>query len=286
MEYYKQKKILITGHTGFIGSHLFRKLRELGAIVSGADSKIDLTNQINTRDFFEAIKLPDIIFHLAANSAGIKEMKENPEQMTMQTARMLINTFEYAFKKGVKKFIYISSTTVSYRKDYLGIADVRIFGEALCEFYTKLGMQCTIIRPCNAYGPGDKFDDRAHFVPSLIKRAVNKESPFAVWGDGSNIRNLIYIDDLIEGIIEASQKEDLGSYTIGHSDLVSVGLVAGTILKLTEHNVPIIYDATKPNAVNLNIPNCNIIKNSIKLEEGLKRTIEWYRSIASESIKK
>lgn len=275
--FFKNKRVLVTGGSGLIGSSLWRELYSLGAKVSAPEhAKIDYTKK---NDIIKAIKGKEIIFHCAAKSAGAKIMNEDPKQLITDNIIMTALLLHYAQEAKVERFIYISSTTVNYPEDYQGIAQMKRFGEELCLFYKKrYGLNCHIIRPCNVYGPHDKFEeDRSHFIPALIKRAVKKEEPFMVWGTGENSRNLIYVDDLIEGILETVESNDYRIMTIGSSKNFTIREIVDIILELTEHNVKPEYDTTKPDTIKDNIPEVNLIKDKIHIKEGLKKTIEWYK---------
>lgn len=279
MSRWYDKKCLVTGSTGLIGSNLADKLTELKARVRKTRGRHldDLTNPENCDRLTVGI---DTVFHCAAVSEGAKTIKEDPKKVITPNVIMTAYLLDKAQKNNVKNFVYLSSTTVDHPFEYQGIAHMKRFGEELCQFYRdKYGMSTTIIRPTNVYGPNDKFDERGHVIPNLIKRALSKENPFVVWGTGNNSRDFIYVEDLIHGILEAKD----GTYTIGSGTHTTIKQLVGTLFSVLDYFPSIVFDTSKPDAIGINHPELNIIKNRTSLEEGLRKTIRWYQERKSQA---
>ena len=145
-------------------------------------------------------------------------------------------------------------------------------------------MKIAIVRPFNPYGPRESFDPKdSHVIPSLIRRAIRRENPFVVWGDGAQARAFEYVEDLVEGIILAMEKKvDADPINLGSSNPISIHDIAKLVLKLTEYDASIVWDKGKPQGVRSRKADMSKAWNTlgwkpkISTEEGLKKTLEWY----------
>ena len=153
-------------------------------------------------------------------------------------------------------------------------------------YYDKRGLNIGVIRTTSIYGPYDRFDDqKSHVIPDLIKRALNKEEPFMVWGNGQTVRDFIYVDDLVEGVLKV-----LNNYccadpiNISNGKPTTIEKLVDIILEVCDHQVTVEYDSTKPTAVPYrvldNTKSDNIIGkiNKTALKTGIQRTVDWYNS--------
>ncbi|MEK7089969.1 MAG: NAD-dependent epimerase/dehydratase family protein, partial [Patescibacteria group bacterium] len=234
----KTRRVLITGVSGFIGKNLFDKLRQredlevIGVSRHPLDyngSRLtlnpylwsvrtcDLMDKEQVRKITEDV---DIVIHAAAVSAGAKYIVNDPGFLLDNTI-LNTNILEAAHKNGVKHFIFLSCSVlypmdlgrpvteddVDYNRihpKYFAGAWVKIYGEKLCEFYSKLGhTRFTVIRHSNVYGPYDKFDlDRSHVLGATIKKVMDAppSGDIEVWGDGQGRRDFLYIGDLMRFI--------------------------------------------------------------------------------------
>jgi GDP-L-fucose synthase len=163
------------------------------------------------------------------------------------------------------------------------------FGEVLCRIYgEKLSRTMTtlVLRPSNIYGPHDKFDPAtSHVTAALVRRVVERENPLRVWGTGDDVRDLVYVDDMVEAIVRALEKLD--SFTVlnvglgrGHS----VKEILQTILELDGYaDARVEFDPTKPTTIPMRLVDVSKTERllgfrpGIDLREGLRRTIQWYR---------
>lgn len=291
MNYWGDKKVLVTGASGLIGSHIIEELVRQNADATGIKYKKemsilgakygqgDLTDFQICKDFCEG---QEAVFHCAAVSEGAKTMSENMLKLVRDNVIMNVNMLEAAYRAGVKLFVFISSTTVNHLKEYRGVADVKDFTEKLCELYSQKGMQCVIIRPTNVYGPRDKFDDRAHTIPMFIKRAINKENPFTVWGDGQQKRDFIYVKDLVKAILNISIikdiKKDTTPVTIGSGITLTVEFVAWNIYKSINGEYPTLnFDKSKPTMLQDNLPVLDYKTHTTDFTDGIFETVKWYK---------
>ncbi len=312
--FYQNKSVLVAGGTGLMGTHLVQALLDRGAQVRATlhqkpaiiqDDRIhyiqcDLTRQEDCQRVVEGI---DYVFLCAANTSGAAVMAHNP--IAHITPNLLLNSqmLEAACLAKVERLLFVSSTTVypavqyPVKEDeafvgdphpsYMGVGWMKRYIEKLCQFYAeRYGMKIAIVRPTNAYGPFDKFDfETAHVLPALIRRALEKQDPFEVWGDGSAVRDFIYITDLVDALMAAMEHcADCQPMNVGSGQPVSIREAVEVTLKLTGHSdAKTIFDASKPTTIPIRLVDLSLAKNRINFapqvsfEEGMRRTIDWYR---------
>ena len=318
---FKNIRVLVAGATGLIGSNLLLRLLDEGAKVRATlhrkdpvimDPRIeyircDLTNGADCR---RAVDGMQHVHLCAANTSGAAMITTSP--MIHVTPNILINSqmLEAAYEAGVVKFIWLGSTVAYPNSDqpmkedqlmdgepfdkyyYAGWA--KRFMEVLCRMYgEKLPrpMTTVVLRPTNVYGPMDDFEfATSHVIPALIRKSIERWDPIEVWGDGSEVRDAIYVDDMVEAMILAAAK--LNQYSV-----INIGLGKGHSVRellslVTEldgySNAKIIYDASKPTMIPVRLVDTEKAESllgfraRVDIREGLNRTIEWYR--ASRSI--
>ncbi len=313
---FKDKRILVAGATGLIGSHLLARLLAEGARVRATHWKRDLPIQhaslesmrvdlTQGDDCRKAVRDMEWVFLCAASTSGAHTIASTP--MVHVTPNVLINSqmLEAAYESGVAKFMWLSSTVAYPPSDkpmreeqmfegepfekYYFAGWTKRFTEILCRMYgEKLARRMTtiVLRPTNVYGPNDDFEfATSHVIPALIRKIVERWDPIEVWGDGSEVRDAIYVDDMVEAMVLAAQR--LQSY-----DAVNVGLGRGysvnEILKMlleldSYENARIVYDRSKPTMIPIRLIDTAKaervlgFKAKVDLREGLRRTLDWYR---------
>lgn len=315
--FYKDKNVLVTGGTGFTGINLIKKLLELGANVTSTryQRKSNLkhprlqwwTGDLTDKFFCEMVcSGQDYVFMCAANTSGAAVMEKTP--LAHVTPNVIMNTLmlEAAHKAGVKKFLFMSSTTVypvsndkSLKEDdvtdeffekYYCVGWMKRFSEVMCEMYStkiKNPMTTIIVRPGNLYGDHDDFEwDTSHSTAAIIRRVVERHSPLVVWGDGSDIKDITYISDLIDGMVDVMEKLD--EFTIinmasGESHTIKETLEM--ILEIDGYtDADVQYDLTKPVMIKKRLFDVSRAKEllgwepKVDLRTGLEKTIKWYRS--------
>jgi GDP-L-fucose synthase len=212
---------------------------------------------------------------------------------------------EEAYRAGVKKFIFISSSAAYPPSDdrpvkeeemfegdpfdvYFAVGWMKRYSEILCKMYAEKinpKMACVVVRPANVYGPGDKFDPKtSHMMASLIRRAAERENPFVVWGSGQEVRDMIYIDDFIDGLMLAAKNlEGFDPVNIASGKGHSIKDIISAILKAEDFHVDVTFDATKPTVAPIRLIDASKaerllgFKAAISLEEGIRRTLAWYK---------
>ena len=312
--FYAGKKVLVAGATGLIGANLVEELVRRGAYVRATlhrkppvikDPRIQYLkgDLIRKEDCATAMEGVDYVFMCAANTSGAHVVATNP--IAHVTENLLINAqmLEASCLAKVERLLFISSSTVyppvvhPVKEDegfvgdphdsFFGSAWMKRYIEKLSQFYSKrYGLKVIIIRPTNVYGPYDKFDfETAHVLPALIRRAVEKQNPFEVWGDGTAVRDFIYVTDFVGAALDALEYGvNDGAVNIGSGKPVTIRESVEAVLKLADHlDAQVIYDPAKPTTMPIRLVDLTKAKTllgfepKVSFEEGLRRTINWYR---------
>jgi len=312
--FFKNKKVVVTGGAGFLGINLTKRFLELGANVRVSlrksaplwkDPSVEYINaDLEKPEDCESIcKGVDYLIIASANSSGAAVMEKTP--LVHLTPNLIMNArlLEAAYAQGVSKTLFFSSNTVypltdfavkesdanfEYFSKYHIVGWMKRFSEIMCDMYSnhiKHPMKTVVVRPGNAYGPYDKFDtEKSKVIPALIRRAVNRENPFKVWGDGNDLKDFIYIDDLVQGTLLALEKlESPDTVNIASGQPVTIREILGYILQETDYlHADVEYDESMPSMIPKRLINIQKANESIGfvpkvgIVEGIKRTVQWY----------
>jgi len=234
----KNEPVLVTGATGLVGTNLIKRLLSEEATVRGTlhrtppvvvDDRIEYIHADLTKgeDCLRVAEGQRFVFMCAANTSGAATIDRTP--MAHVTPNVLMNTqmLAAAYEAGVKKFLWLSSTTgyppsghrlvkeeemfegEPYEK-YFFVGWMKRFTEVLCRMYgEKLPkpMAIIVLRPTNIYGPNDDFEPAtSHVTAALVRKVVERQDPIEVWGTGNDVRDVIYVDDMVEAMIVAMEK--------------------------------------------------------------------------------
>jgi len=306
--FWSGKRVCVTGGAGFLGSYVLEKLAARGAkdVFVPRIEEFDLVRPEAIQRMLDAAR-PDLILHLAAHVGGIGANRAHPAEFFYDNLMMGVQLIHEAWKRGVGKFValgtvcaYPKFTPVPFREDDLwngypeetnapyGLAKKMLLVQAQA-YRQQYGFNTIFLIPVNLFGPGDNFDlESSHVIPALIRKCVEArdrgEPEVAVWGDGSPTREFLYVEDAAEGILLAAERYD-GSepVNLGSGREIRIKDLAETIARLTEFPGKIVWDASKPNGQPrraLDISRAEALfgfRAQMPFEEGLRRTIEWYR---------
>lgn len=311
-----KEEILIAGGSGLVGANLTLKLRKLG--VPFTSTRFNSNHPIFSENcvrynFLEyeqclaATEKKKSVVLCANISYGAKKNIENPTGSILPNLKIAAGLLEACAVNNVKTVIVISSTTLyqpayypiredeldlnsSPYKAYLGVGWYNRYIEQLAGLYAETyGMRVIVFRPTSIYGPYDKFDDEnSHIVPALIKRALNKENPFKVWGSPHVVRDFLYVEDFVDDILYALENDNIPASTpfnACNGKPLSIENAAISILKCCGHNGDIVFDQNKPSsipyrAVDNKKYHCHFgVKARTSFKTGISKTVKWYKKL-------
>ena len=302
----KKDKIYVAGHTGLVGSAIFRLLKKRGFenIIVKRHSELDLTSQSMVMDFFEKEK-PDYVFLAAAKVGGIKANYTYPANFIRDNLYIQSNVIDAAHKHHTKKLLFLGSSCIypkfapqPMKEEYLLTGELeptneyyaiaKIAGIKLCQAYSKqYGFNSICLMPTNLYGPGDNFDlENSHVLPALIRKfheaKKNKVYEVVLWGTGSPRREFLYVDDLANAslhLMENYNEQEI--INIGTGEEISIKELAEMIGEVTGFQGKILFDSSKPDGNPRKLLDISKIKKfgwspDVSLSEGIKYTYEWF----------
>jgi GDP-L-fucose synthase len=310
MNIFENKKVLITGGTGMVGMSLCKMLLKKNAevtLVSLDDVKVELENTVfikkDLRDFkncLDVCKNKDFVFHLAGVKGSPEVALKKPASFFVPTILFNTNLLEAARQSDVSHILYTSTIGVyapaeKFHEDsvwdtfpskndwYSGWA--KRLGELQLEAYNQQYnyKNYSIIRPANIYGPYDNFDqNNAMVIPSLINRALSSKDELIVWGNGSQVRDFVFSDDVARAMILAVEKKINIPLNVGSGSGVTIKkLVESIVANIPNKKLKITWDTNKPSGDKIRIMNTERIKSygfecKTNLSDGIKLTIDWY----------
>ena len=317
MSFWENKRVIVTGGAGFLGSYVLEKLKEQGCkdIFVPLVEDYDLTKEKNIIRLYKDYPA-NIVIHLAAVVGGIGANRENPGKFYYDNLVMGAMLIEYARQFKIDKFVAIGTicaypkfTPVPFKEEALwngypeetnapyGLAKKMMLVQSQA-YRTQYGFNSIFLLPLNLYGPGDNFDPKSsHVIPALIRKFVEAveegKDEMICWGTGKPTRGFLYVEDAAKGILLATKKyNESDPINLGTDLEISIKDLAELISKLVEFKGKIKWDATKPDGQprrRLDTSKAERkfgFKAKMDFEEGLKRTIEWYRNIMDNSERK
>lgn len=308
--FWQNKKVIVTGGSGFLGSHLCSALRKRNCkdIVIPRSKKYDLTTEDGTRRLFEENPNTDIVIHLAAHVGGIQANQQHPGAFCYDNAIMGSQVMEYARRYGVKKFVAIGTvcsypkfTPIPFKEEDLwngypeetnapyGLAKRLLLVQSQA-YRTEYNFNSIYLIPTNLYGPGSIFNPASsHVIPELIQKIHTAKQQhidhIVCWGDGTPTREFLFVKDAADAILLATEKYNQPApVNVGSGQEISIKDLVAKISEEMEYTGKVVWDTTKPNGQ----PRRKIDTTRAKKEfgftaamdftKGLRETIQWHTS--------
>src|SRR5713226_1596728 len=301
------KRVVVTGGAGFLGSFVVEKLRERGC----QHLLVPRSKEHDLRDRDAVVRLyreaqPHIVMHLAGVVGGIGANRSNPGRFFYDNAIMGIELIEYARQFNVQKFVTIGTicaypkfTPIPFKEEDLwngypeetnapyGLAKKMLLVQGQA-YRAQYGFNVIYLLPVNLYGPRDNFDpETSHVIPALIRKCVEakeiRERKIVLWGDGSPTREFLYVEDAAYGILLAAERYDGDEpVNLGTGDEVSIRDLAKMIAAEVGFNGEIVWDTTKPNGQPRRCLDVSRAKKLFgfqathRLREGIAKTVAWF----------
>ena len=306
-EFFKDKRIVVTGGAGFLGSFILEKLRQRGCndILVPVVDEYDLVKLTDVERMYEDMR-PDVVIHLAAVVGGIGANREHPGKFFYENLMMGVQLIEQGRLQGIEKFVAIGTvcaypkfTPVPFKEDDVwngypeetnapyGLAKKMLLVQSQA-YRDEYGFNSIFLLPVNLYGPRDNFDPASsHVIPALIKKcvdAVDSGSDYIdCWGTGSASREFIYAQDAAEGILLATEQYNgPEAVNIGSGFEITIKDLIEKIAEFTGFDGEIRWDSTKPDGQPRRCLDVSRAKKEfdfeakVNFDDGLKATIEWY----------
>jgi GDP-L-fucose synthase len=313
MAFWSNKRVLVTGGAGFLGSFVVEKLRERGckSIFVPRSKDYNLVEMEAVKRIYRDAK-PDIVIHLAARVGGIGANRANPGKFFYDNLMIGVQMMDVGRQVGIEKFVAIGTicaypkfTPVPFKEDDLwngypeetnapyGLAKKMLLVQSQA-YRQQYGFNAIYLLPVNLYGPRDNFDpESSHVIPALIKKCVDaidspptyslKPPAITVWGTGKATREFLYVEDAAEGILLATERYNKPEpVNLGAGFEISIRNLVELIVKLSGFNSEILWDTTKPDGQPrrmLDVLKAEEefgFKAKTPFEEGLQKTIDWY----------
>lgn len=308
MSYWENKRVLVTGGAGFLGSYVVAKLKERVCqnIFIPRSKDYDLVQIEAVKRVYKDSK-PDIVIHLSAKVGGIGANRMNPGKFFYDNLMMGVQMMEIGRQVGIEKFVatgticaYPKFTPVPFKEEDLwngypeetnapyGLAKKMLLVQSQA-YRQQYGFNSIYLLPVNLYGPRDNFDpESSHVIPALIKKCVdaitNNDSQIIVWGTGKATREFLYVEDAAEGVLLATERYNKPDpVNLGAGFEISIKDLVELIVKLTGFKGKIVWDTSKPDGQPRRMLDTSKaekefgFKAKTGFEEGLRKTIEWYR---------
>lgn len=307
MNYFNNKKILLTGGGGFVGKHVIKVLLKRGILEKNII--VPRSKDFDLRDKKTAEKVTkniDVVIHLAGNVGGIGYNREFPGTLLYDNLTMGVNLIEASRINKVKKFVCIGTicaypkfAPIPFKEKDLwngypeetnapyGLAK-KILLVMLQSYRQQYSFNGIYLLPVNMYGPGDNFDPKSsHVIAALIKKVYdakkNNLKEIVAWGDGSATREFFYVEDAAKAIVLATEKyEKSDPVNIGAGFEISIKELTNLIAKIMNFKGKIIWDKSKPNGQPRRMLDTSKARTEFgfeaktKFKEGLAKTINWY----------
>jgi nucleoside-diphosphate-sugar epimerase len=317
-----KKKILICGATGFIGRNFTEQLSALPELEIHAvrfqrpeyDCPHVTWHQADLRDPQEIARVMqgmDIVIQAAATTSGSKDIVMRPEIHVTDNAVMNSYLFRTAFEQKIKHVIFFSCTVMYPSREtalketdfdantplhprYFGVGNTKLYIEKMCEFYANISeTKFTAIRHSNIYGSHDKFDlERSHVFGATITKVMTADDKISVWGAGDEERDLLYIDDLVNFVKLAIEKqpEKYRLYNCGYGKAIAIKELVKKIVLHSGKKLAIEHDLSQPTIKTSLFLDCTRAQQELgwevktDLDTGIQKTLQWWKENIAKKI--
>ena len=298
-----ESRVYVAGNTGLVGSAIVRMLHWKGYtnILSSPSKSWDLRNQMDVERFFR-VNEPEYVYLAAAKVGGIGANAYYPGHFIYDNLMIQTNVIHAARKFGVKKLLFLGSSCIYPKfaeqpitEDQLlgghlepsndAYAIAKIAGIKMCQAYRKqYGFNAISLMPTNLYGPNDNYDlDSSHVLAAMIRKFHEAKDKVTLWGDGSAMREFLYVDDLAEAAFKCMvdyDSEDI--INVGTGKDITIKDLAETIADVVGFKGEIVWDTSKPNGTPRKVLNVDKIKSlgwkpKVSLREGIQKTYDLYK---------
>ena len=311
------KNILVSGATGLMGTTALLRLKDyqdisVRAAYHNKEPFIFADNisyvKADLRDFEDCKKIVedvDYVFMFAAVLSTAPVIAKNPVSHIRSNLAMNTQMLEASYSAGVKKFVWLSSSTGypesrhPLKEDdmfagdppdvYFAVGWMSRYTEVLCRMYAdklKKNMPCLILRPTTIYGEYEGFDfEKCHMLPALVRRVCDREDPLVVWGDGQNSRDLIYSDDVFDACLSAMERQEtFDVFNVGFGRQYTVNEILEMIIEISGfEDARVVYDTSKPSTVKKKL--IDLTKSQRELEfkpktdirTGIEKLVNFYK---------
>ncbi|SLM49625.1 GDP-L-fucose synthase [Nitrospira japonica] len=301
------KRVVVTGGAGFLGSYVVGRLQERGCsqVIVPRSRQYDLVQMAAVQQLYADAR-PDVVIHLAARVGGIGANQANPGRFFYDNLMMGTQLIEIGRQRGLKKFValgticaYPKFAPIPFKEDDIwsgypeetnapyGLAKKMMLVQSQA-YRQQYGFNSIVLFPVNLYGPRDNFDlETSHVIPALIRKCAQAKeaggSSFTLWGDGSPSREFLYVEDAAEGILSAAETYDGDMpVNLGTGEEVTIRNLAELIADEVGFKGRIEWDTTKPNGQPRRCLDVNRAKQLFgfqarhNLRDGLRKTIRWF----------
>ncbi len=312
-----KKRIVVTGGAGFLGTSVCKTLLSRGVpenqIFVPRKNNYDLTNENDVVRLYDDFS-PEIVIHLAAEVGGIGANMSHPGKFFYANMAMGLHLVEHGRLRNIEKFVH-TGTVCAYPKHCpipfqeediwngypeetnapYGVAKKALF-VMLDGYHQEYGLKSAVVVPVNLYGPGDNFNPASsHVIPALIHKCeearVQGHKEIVCWGTGRATRQFLYVDDAAEAIIRAAERiEQPAPINIGGGEEIAINDLVRLVVETCEYDGKVVWDNTKPDgqprrAIAIEKASDLLDWSPVQgFEEGLKKTVDWYRTKNNEAL--
>ena len=315
MQYLQDKKVLVTGASGFVGHAVIALLKERCCrdILTPSINDYNLCVERDVANLFASAK-PDTVIHLAGRVGGIAANKARPAQFFYDNIMMGTLVMEYARRSGVHKVVALAAgcgypqelpAPFSEQVFWSGLPDMNSVGYSMAKkmliiqswtYRQQYGFNSVILLPANLYGPYDNFGlETSHVVPALVRKFVeatlNNEPEVVVWGTGNASREFLYVGDAAQVIVDVAERiDESGPFNLGTGVETTVKDLVVMLTEATGYTGRVVWDASRPDGQRRRYYDMRLLKSVLgyvpntQIADGIAQTVDWYKEHRAEII--